>query len=72
MTQIEWVNMTSDTGRAKTKDFVLLHQGRDVPGALWLPAEGLPEALILVGHGGSRHKRDENTLDFIARLVFIT
>lgn len=69
MTQIEWVNMTSDTGRAKTRDFVFQHQGRAVPGALWLPAEGLPGALILVGHGGSRHKRDENTLDFIAELV---
>ena len=40
-----------------------------MPGALWLPAEGGAEALILVGHGGSRHKRDESTLEFIGQLV---
>ena len=69
MKQIEWDNVTPDTGRAQTRDFVLQHEGRAVPGALWLPAEGPPEALILVGHGGSRHKRDESTLDFIAAVV---
>ncbi|MAI10297.1 MAG: hypothetical protein CBD27_04690 [Rhodospirillaceae bacterium TMED167] len=69
MMQIEWGDVASDTGRAKTRDFVLQHQGRAVPGALWLPAEAPPEALILVGHGGSRHKRDESTLDFIAAVV---
>ena len=69
MKQIQWADVASDTGHAETRDFIIHHQGRAVPGALWLPAEGAPEALILVGHGGSRHKRDESTLDFIAELV---
>ena len=69
MTEIEWYDVAPDTGRALTRDFVIQHQGRSVPGALWLPTEGPPEALILVGHGGSRHKRDESNLDFIAAVV---
>ena len=69
MKQIQWADVASDTGLATTRNFIIQHQGRAVPGALWLPAEGPPEALILVGHGGSRHKRDESTLDFIAELV---
>ena len=69
MEQIQWADVASDTGRAETRDFIIQHQGRAVPGALWLPAEGSPEAMILVGHGGSRHKRDESTLDFIGQLV---
>ena len=32
-------------------------------------SRGGAEALILVGHGGSRHKRDDSTLDFIKELV---
>ena len=69
MRQIQLTDVASDTGNAKPRDFIIQHQGRAVPGALWLPAEGGAEALILVGHGGSRHKRDESTLDFIAELV---
>ena len=67
--QIAWTDVAPDTGRAHTRDFTLRHHGRDVPGAMWLPSNGPPEALILVGHGGSRHKREVSTLNFIGAMV---
>ena len=69
MTDIEWSDVAPDTGRAPTRDFLLRHDSGTVPGALWLPAERVPRGLILVGHGGSRHKRFETTLKFIAEAV---
>jgi len=74
VTDIAWTERAPDTGRAPTRDFLLRHGlengwGGAVPGALWLPAERVPRALILVGHGGSRHKRYETTLKFIVDAV---
>jgi len=69
MTHIAWTDLPPDTGTAITRDFRLTHAGGTVPGALWLPASGTPKALLLVGHGGSRHKRAPTTLTFIAEAV---
>lgn len=64
-----WAGVPSDTGSAPTRDFSVTHAGGTVPGALWQPASGAAKALILVGHGGSRHKRAPTTLTFIAEAV---
>ena len=69
MSDIQWTDVLSDTGTAPTRDFLTCRDGGEVPGALWLPAGGRPKALILVGHGGSRHKREVTTLKFIAEAV---
>ena len=69
MTDIDWTGREPDTGSAPTRDFRLRHAGGEVPGALWLPASGAAKALILVGHGGSRHKRAPTTLNFIGEVV---
>lgn len=69
MSDITWIEVAPDTDRAPTRDFLLNHESGEVPGALWLPAERVPKALVLVGHGGSRHKRFESTLKFIAEAV---
>jgi dienelactone hydrolase len=45
--------------------------GEVVPGILWTP-EGAPDAtrpLVLIGHGGSQHKRAPNVLALARRLV---
>lgn len=67
--EIEWRDVAPDTGIASTRDFFLRHDGREVPGALWLPPDDNPSALILVGHGGSRHKREKGNLLFVAEAV---
>jgi dienelactone hydrolase len=69
MIGIGWTDVAPDTGAAPTRDFLLRHEKGDVPGALWLPAAGAPKALILVGHGGSRHKRAPTTLTFVGAAV---
>lgn len=66
---ITWTDMPPDTGAAPTRDFRLTHAGGAVPGALRLPTEGAPRGLLLVGHGGSRHKRAPTTLNFVAAAV---
>ena len=69
MSSILWMNVASDTGAATTRDFLLHHNEGCVPGAVWLPVDVPPKALILVGHGGSRHKRELTTLTFIKEAV---
>ena len=51
VSDIVWTDVVSDTGSALTRDFLSRHDGGEVPGALWLPADARPKALILVGHG---------------------
>lgn len=69
MSNVVWTDVASDTGAAPTRDFLVQHDQGEVPGALWLPADAPPKALILVGHGGSRHKREITNLTFIEEAV---
>jgi dienelactone hydrolase len=50
--------------------FTLVVGGEPVPGILWLPAgaEG-PRPVVLVGHGGTQHKRVPNIVSLARRLV---
>ncbi|MCO4695917.1 alpha/beta hydrolase [Streptomyces sp. RO-S4] len=43
----------------------------DIPGALWTPADDTtaPLPLVLLGHGGGRHKRDPEILTLARRFV---
>jgi dienelactone hydrolase len=54
----------------REKEFRLQVQGRTVPGVAWLPpsAEGA-RPLVLVGHGGTGHKRADFVLDAVRVLV---
>lgn len=72
MVSITWTKLPSDIGEARTSDFFLRHSKDIVPGALWLPDDRSPAGLILVGHGGSRHKRDISTLESVAKMVELT
>jgi len=61
---LDWTTVPADARGAATRDFTARHADGAAPGALWLPATGTPKALILYGHGGSRHKRDPSVVAF--------
>jgi dienelactone hydrolase len=42
---------------------------RTIPVTVWLPMSQKPAPLVLVGHGGSGHKRSEFVLDVVGPLV---
>jgi dienelactone hydrolase len=44
----------------------------DVPLALWTPEDVAPTGLVLVGHGGSGHKREDYVVALARRLVRTT
>lgn len=46
------------------------HGDAEVPGIMWRPAQlALPKPLVLLQHGGSGHKEDENTSSLARQLV---
>lgn len=67
---MEWVG-ESQTGRGVTeRRFDLAVEGETVPGILWTPQDASgTRPLVLVGHGGSQHKRAPNVLALARRLV---
>jgi cephalosporin-C deacetylase-like acetyl esterase len=53
-----------------TKDFFTHTQGREVPASIWMPQQTTrPLPLILVGHGGSGHKRSQLVQDVANALL---
>ena len=64
-----WTEEAADAAGAATRDFTVVHADGSAPGALWLPASGSPTALILYGHGGSRHKREASVVAFVEAAV---
>lgn len=59
------------SGRGVTeRDFVLQVDGRTVPGVLWAPESAAgTRPLVLLGHGGSGHKREDYITALARRLV---
>jgi len=56
--------------QVETRDFFTHAQGRQVPVSIWMPqktSQSLP--LILVGHGGSGHKRSQLVQDVATKLL---
>lgn len=58
-TSLNWSGRPVDEARLTTGDFAVGFAGRTIPGAVWLP-HGPIEGLVLVGHGGSQHKRHDS------------
>jgi hypothetical protein len=53
----------------KTYDFKVDGADHAIPCAIWLPASSPPRGLVLVGHGGSQHKRSDSVRSLAAKLV---
>lgn len=47
----------------------IVGSGGAVPLALWSPADAAPSGLVLVGHGGSGHKKEDYIVALARRLV---
>jgi dienelactone hydrolase len=59
MYALAWTDSVETAGVTE-RSFSLTRSGRIVPGVLWLPAAvGVLPRLVLMGHGGSGHKRSE-------------
>ena len=60
MEHVRWTEDTSSVEGMCERGFAIEHHGRTVPGVLWQPSgQSGPRPLILMGHGGSGHKRNE-------------
>lgn len=67
---IEWVDEPRSERGVLERRFDLEVSGRRVPGLLWTPqAASGPRPLVLLGHGGSLHKRSAYILGLARRLV---
>jgi cephalosporin-C deacetylase-like acetyl esterase len=54
----------------ETTDFFTQVGDRQVPASIWWPkASNTPSPVILVGHGGSGHKRSQLVLDLVQALI---
>ena len=64
MTTLDWLAAAGTPGMTDERPFRLAGPDRTVPGVLWLPAaaSSSPPPLVLLGHGGSGHKRSERVL----------
>lgn len=67
---LEWID-DPETARGVTeRRFDIGRADRTIPGVLWEPEDRMPETpLVLLGHGGSGHKRQEYLLAVARQLV---
>ncbi|MCX8510478.1 MAG: dienelactone hydrolase family protein [Chthoniobacteraceae bacterium] len=67
------MNFTSQKKSAldaiQERSFMSHADGRSVPVHAWFPVCDVPRPLVLVGHGGSGHKRSKSVLDIAERLA---
>ena len=68
---LEWIGEAVADGGVLERRFDVVHAPGAgapevrVPGVLWTPATASgPVPLVLIGHGGAGHKRDDSRLDY--------
>ncbi|TWP34554.1 dienelactone hydrolase family protein [Leekyejoonella antrihumi] len=61
---VDGLQVTGDAhdGIIREVSFGLHHNGREVPGVLWRPETDSVAPVVLLGHGGSGHKRSERNV----------
>lgn len=52
-----WAGAASETTRMREREFSLEVDGHQVPGVYWTPADGAADRLVMLGHGGTTHKK---------------
>ena len=66
---MKWGKSVTNKGVTE-RDFSVSCNGRTVPGVLWSPELAQsPTALVLIGHGGSGHKRQDHLVSLSRRFV---
>jgi dienelactone hydrolase len=59
MANLQWTESPSRSEGVCARAFAVERAGQSIPGVLWQPAaQSTPRPLILMGHGGSGHKRN--------------
>jgi len=59
MPTLSWTEDATNSGGVSARAFAIERAGQTIPGVLWQPATPSgPQPLILMGHGGSGHKRN--------------
>nr|AFP50148.1 esterase [uncultured microorganism] len=66
--QMSWNGKDERKLSVQERGFSLEVDGRTVPGVYWSPAEGSSDRLVLLGHGGTTHKKVEY-IEQVAKLL---
>ena len=73
MTALRWIGEGISEGGVTERRFDLARESGVVPGILWTPAQhDRPVPLVLMGHGGSGHKRSDRQLMLARRLASVS
>jgi dienelactone hydrolase len=73
MSSLRWIGEPISEGGVTERRFDLERESGIVPGILWTPAEhDRPAPLVLMGHGGSGHKRSDRQLMLGRRLATVS
>ena len=68
--RMDWVGEPVTSRGVTERRFDLMVDDHVVPGILWTPEDAhAPRPLVLLGHGGSQHKRSPNILALARRVV---
>src|SRR4030095_14554405 len=60
MAHLRWTEDAVSVGGVCERGFAVERNGSVIPGVLWYPAEAsTPQPLVLLGHGGGAHKRND-------------
>ena len=68
MEPLNWTNEVVERGVTE-RDFQLSVAGENVPGVAWSPEGKHQWPTILLGHGGTQHKRTPGCLLYTSRCV---
>ena len=68
MASLRWTEDATSVGGVRARGFAVERHGQVIPGALWSPVgTSGPRPLVLMGHGGSGHKRNDR-MEMLGRL----